>query len=147
MKRNQIPGDPLVAARVRGARASSGLTQKELAERVSVILRWEISRSIISNIELGNRDVESRLLSAIAVATGEDYDRLIQPLRPVSDKAIPGYLNPDAPVRSRIDHELGDCIGCLIDRDFHVLDEWNYRDPIAGQISIDLRDGTFAIAS
>lgn len=61
----------------------------------------------------------------------------------------PGYLNSDILNRSRIDHQLGDCIGCLIDPDFHVTDDWQYRDPIPGQteIVIDLTEDTFAVAS
>lgn len=66
-----------------------------------------------------------------------------------SSQVIPGYLNSQVGERSRIDHQLGGCIGCLIDRDFHVSADWQYRDPIPGQteIVIDLTEDAFSIAS
>lgn len=53
-----------------------------------------------------------------------------------SSSAIPGYLNSNVVTRSRIDHDLGACLGCAMDRNFHVTDDWEYVDPIPGQIEL-----------
>jgi transcriptional regulator with XRE-family HTH domain len=137
--------DPNVAKRIRMARAGAGnMSRGELASRVSAILDEIVSREIIRRIETEGRDVEATLLWAIAQATDESLDWLLEPLAKRDrdfrgpSSAIPGYLNPDTSNRSRIDHALGDCIGCAIDRNFHVIDEWNYHDPITGQIELIL---------
>jgi transcriptional regulator with XRE-family HTH domain len=140
MKKEGIPGDPEVAKRLKQARVGANLTQAQLADRVSALVGSIISRSIISRTEKAGRDAEVRLVWAVAQVTGESFDWLTEPLNKLRDfkEAIPGYLNPEPINRSRIDHALGDCIGCAIDRNFHVVDEWNYHDPITGQIELIL---------
>jgi transcriptional regulator with XRE-family HTH domain len=140
MKKEGIPGDPEVAKRLKQARVGANLTQAQLADRVSALVGSIISRSIISRTEKAERDAETRLVWAVAQVTGETMDWLLEPLNKIRDldRAIPGYLNSETSSRSRIDHAVGDCIGCAIDRNFHVVDEWNYHDPITGQIELIL---------
>lgn len=62
--------------RIRMARVGAGLNQGELAEKVTAETGDFISRTIISGIEAGARDVEYGILLAIAAATGESIDWL-----------------------------------------------------------------------
>lgn len=62
--------------RVRALRASRGLTQRELAERV------RISRPSIANVEAGRQNVGLRQLCALAGALGVGIDELLAEVRP-----------------------------------------------------------------
>lgn len=140
-----------IAKRVRMALGAADFDRLEdAAAKISAELGYDISREIVRKIKNGTRKAALEELDAIASVCGVEQrfvrgDSYVF----VDNQANPGYLNSDILNRSRIDHQLGDCIGCLIDPDFHVTDDWQYRDPIPGQteIVIDLTEDTFAVAS
>lgn len=74
--------------RIRMARNAIPLSQGELAEKVSAETGDPISRTIIAQIEAGNRDVETGILFAIASVTGLSREWLL------GDREIPGYVDP-----------------------------------------------------
>lgn len=143
------------AERIRMALAKAQLNDKEFERITSQDGYQKIGRNRIASLQKGTaaKVYDEELLTIamicdvpLAFVTGEAVTL------PGYEASLdnPGYLNSDILNRSRIDHQLGDCIGCLIDRDFHVIDEWQYRDnPIPGQteLVIDLTEDTFAIAS
>jgi hypothetical protein len=60
------------------------MSQTELAVQCASILNHNgISRSIISRVESADRDAEGRLLAAIALATGTDYNWLNEPIHQI----------------------------------------------------------------
>jgi transcriptional regulator with XRE-family HTH domain len=61
----------LIAKRVRMARAGADLTLKEIAQKVSAELGYEVSYEIIRRIEHGQRPADAEVLDAIAKVTGE----------------------------------------------------------------------------
>jgi transcriptional regulator with XRE-family HTH domain len=151
MKKKGIPGDEETARRVRMARGAGNLTLGQLAEKVSEILNVPLSREIIRRVELAERDAEIRLLAAIAMATGESFEWLAEPLAKQAtdyrglngakgayhhrewettglsreewaDSAL--ILQSDHGLRSRVGHALGDCLDCLLDPNYHVRTEW-----------------------
>jgi transcriptional regulator with XRE-family HTH domain len=144
MKKKGIPGDKETARRVRMARGAGNLTLGQLAEKVSELLNVPLSREIIRRVELAERDAEIRLLAAIAMATGESFEWLAEPLaKQATDyRGLNGakgaylpltreewadselILQLDHGMRSRVGHALGDCLDCLLDPDFHVRTEW-----------------------
>jgi hypothetical protein len=132
----------MIAERIRMAVGKSGLDDQQF-EAASKTAGRKIGRNRIAQLQKGlaRRVLDDELFTIaivcdveLAFVQGETvtlngYDVGLD---------IPGYLNPDTSNRSRIDHALGDCIGCAIDRNFHVIDEWNYHDPITGQIELVL---------
>ena len=74
--------------RVRMAQTGAGLTQEELAAKVSAETGEDISRSIIGKIESGKRDAEYGILLVIANICGVSREWLR------GDRDIPGYMNP-----------------------------------------------------
>lgn len=72
--------------RIEKARKFAGLTQEQLADRVSEILDREVGRQVIYNIEKANRPTSVDELRAIAAALDQSEDWL--------DVAPKGYFNP-----------------------------------------------------
>jgi transcriptional regulator with XRE-family HTH domain len=60
-----------IGARVRALRATSGLTQRAVAERTG------LSRASIANVEAGRQNLRLRQLGALAAALGVQVDRLV----------------------------------------------------------------------
>jgi len=131
------------AERIRMALGKAGLSNKAFEKVSSQRGVRQIPRNRIATLQAGTAkqvlddelvtvamvcDVSLAFISGETV-TLDGYE---------ASKANPGYLNPETINRSRIDHAIGDCIGCAIDRNFHVVDEWNYHDPITGQIELIL---------
>jgi transcriptional regulator with XRE-family HTH domain len=127
---------------LQAGRMLRGWTQAQMAELMETATNddgWNTDR--VTATENGRRKVGPEELRIFAEVQGFDVEFYWYgpPLnRRAADLVTPGYLNPEPINRSRIDHAVGDCIGCAIDRNFHVVDEWNYHDPITGQIELIL---------
>lgn len=75
--------------RIRMARKGvDNLSQTALAERISSITGFPISRGVIQLIEAGERDAEVGIVRAVATITGLSREWLL------GDRDIPGYLDP-----------------------------------------------------
>jgi hypothetical protein len=142
------------------------MSQSTLAAKVAAILDFNIGRGIISRIELAEREAGSRVLAAIAMATGESLEWLIEPLaKQATDyRGLNGgkgayhhlewettslpreewadsevILNLDHGVRSRVGHDLGGCLDCMYDPNYHVNAEWlTPGGQIPGQVTLHI---------
>lgn len=87
--------------RIKKARVWVSLSQQELADEVSLLIDTSISNNIISQIEAGKRDVNTREMRAIAYITGQsrtwleddggEFDPTITTAN--LNLVIPGYAN------------------------------------------------------
>jgi len=121
---------------LQAGRMLRGWTQAQMAELMADATGedgWNADR--ITAIENGRRKVDPVELRTFAEIQEFDIEfywygppvnrRMVRHDLRDFGSAIPGYLNSETSSRSRIDHAVGDCIGCAIDRNFHVVDEWN----------------------
>lgn len=139
-----------------------GWTQAQMAELMADATgddQWNTDR--ITATENGRRKVGPDELRTFAEVQGFDVEfywygppanRRSVDLRDLN-RANPGYVNSDADGdrlsrrilktdhSERVDHELGGCVDCRMNPDFHVQSEWLMPGgQIPGQMVIDLRD-------
>lgn len=135
---------------VAAGRTLRGLTQQELADRLTAITGDEWTRGMVASLEIGKKHLGATALTAISVTLDLPYSYFLQG---VEDEfralrgAIPGYLTPttarsaDPGVNRDLDHDPRSCFKCLIDPDHLVRLEWlTPGGQIPGQTVIDIRE-------
>lgn len=128
------------AERIRMALGKADLNNVD-AEAATAEAGYKIPRNRIKQLRDGTTQVKDLEIAVLATVCGVDEamirgDAYLLPDFRGLNEATPGYVNSDAdrdrlsrrilnPDHSeRVDHELGGCVDCATNPDFHVALEW-----------------------
>lgn len=92
----------LLGKRVRQARQALGLSQGELAERLTAKLGRSVTVSTMSRLEKGDRPTTIADLYALAESLEVRVDRLLPSNEPLMEAVLPVFLGLDAAENTRI---------------------------------------------